>query len=203
MRSTTLNTELSTCVPDRYQGAQRAHRKPAQTVPVLHPSDASNPWDSVYRGITNEFAFWNKELEDPAVLILYQRGCWGLRLHWKHQFHGLENNRSHRQPVMGPCQRSDTTNNANCRTRESGRTCPLPRGPTALTIRATNVSLAEGSHSVLVSGTVPVSRRTGQKDKARGRAVCGPQTNVRASSLELDMLIFERAESEKIADTEE
>ncbi len=73
----------SVCWPLIYQADTRARRellvrlqrrlaaeRARSPEPSAHPYDPQMPWDHVLRSVGDEFAFWKKELEDPAMMIL-------------------------------------------------------------------------------------------------------------------------------------
>ena len=73
----------SVCWPLIYQADTRARRellvrlqrrlvaeRARSPDPTAHPYDPQMPWDHVLRSVGDEFSFWKKELEDPAMMIL-------------------------------------------------------------------------------------------------------------------------------------
>jgi hypothetical protein len=55
----------------RRELAERVHRKLDRSGALLLNGVATlKPWDAVYRQMVEEYAFWRREVEDPAMLIL-------------------------------------------------------------------------------------------------------------------------------------
>jgi hypothetical protein len=63
----------------RLEHLERARRKGARLHAASAPSgdygyDTAKPWDWCFRNVTEDHAFWRRELEEPAILVLSKSG---------------------------------------------------------------------------------------------------------------------------------